>query len=163
MKITDGYFLTAEADDRTDIINNLLDYAKKTFKSYLFCYIDGILNSNNDVNIIKAKEYLSIVLTEYPDLLSIFLDSGYALIEFDNPFYAMDFREIYFLCKDEVDISEKYVYCCVVDQLGAIYFENIKAPKTESPVRLKDVFTEKELNEIMLQSEIAQNEADAIN
>ena len=79
------------------------------------------------------------MLAEHPDfLLHLMQGSGYALLEFPDPFYAIDFAETYFLFKNEVDISEKYVYCCVVGKNGAIYFENLRRPIIEPAVKIPE-------------------------
>ena len=85
-------------------------------------------------------------------MLDILLKTNYALVEFSTALAAMDFREMYFLNKDEIDISEKYMYCCVFDEIGAIVYENVRTPKTEKRIELTDIFTAEELELIEKES-----------
>ena len=152
MKVLDAYFLTQNTEDHADILTNVSSYSKETGSNYLFCYTYGILSSNNDANIEEATDYFTLVLNDQPDLLDILLKTNYALVEFSTALAAMDFREMYFLNKDEIDISEKYMYCCVFDEIGAIVYENVRTPKTEKAIKLTDIFTAEELKLIEEQS-----------
>lgn len=136
---TDGKFLSEDAEDRIDIVNNLTKYARQTELVYLFCYAEKLLSSSNVSSVETTKEYFSLVLAEYPEFFfHLIEDNGYALLEFPDPFYAVDFAETYFLYGNEVDMPEKHIYCCVVGKDGAIYFENLKRPKLEPPVKIPD-------------------------
>ena len=158
MKVIDGHFLTEDTEDHYDLINNLSNYAKENESSYLLCEMRGIANSEDEQNILDAKKYFSLVLSEHQELLLHLMNSGYALIQFDVPYSAIDFFEMYFLYKDEIDIPEKYVYCCVVDKTGAVYLENFKTPVLEPPTRLTDIFTPEEIEEKLIESKILNEE-----
>lgn len=147
MILSDGYFLTENTEDIADILNNLILHAKQNSSCYLLCVTSGILQSTDQNSIASAKEYFNILLREEKDFFSILEASGYALLEYKTPYAAMQFAETYFFYKNQIDVPEKYVYCCVVDENGAIYMENIKSPKMEKPVNIKDVFTPEELEQ----------------
>ena len=147
MKVLDGHFLTENAEDIADIINNLILYSKKNLSCHLLCIASGILESTDQNSISMAKDYFNLLLQEEQELLSVLENSGYALMQFRTPYAAMQFAETYFFYKNEVDMQEKFVYCCVVDEKGSIYMENYKSPKIEKATNITDVFTPEELEQ----------------
>lgn len=147
MIVTNGYFLVENTEDKADVVNNLVLYAKKNSKCFLFCFTEGIFSSTDTQKITEADSYLNTLLSEEQELLEVLNDSGYALIEFRSPYMAMKFAETYFFYKDEVDLLEKYVYCCVVDENGSIFMENYKSPRMEPAIKLSDVLTPEEMQQ----------------
>lgn len=147
MIVSDGYFLTEDTEDIADIINNLILHARDNSSCFLMCVTTGILESSDQNSISSAEEYFDLLLQEEKDLLSILKTSGYALLQFRSPYSAMQFAETYFFYKNEIDLPEKYVYCCVVDETGSIYMENLKSPSIEKATNITDVFTPEELEQ----------------
>jgi hypothetical protein len=147
MIVSDGYFLTKNTEDKADIINNLCSHAKQNSASFLLCFLEGIFSSTNQEKIQEATDYINSLLVEEGEVLSVFNESGYALLQFRSPYLAATFAETYFFFKNEVDIPEKYVYCCVVDEMGSIYLENYKSPKLEPSVNISDILTPEEIEQ----------------